>query len=186
MARPIPRPENSTRPHTSDDNARPETNPRPNPGRPETGLTRPERPRSRHPPARPVSPFADWTSLSENNELINVDSDGSDNYVPRSPIYEPVSPGPDQEREYIPRSPVYEPDSDPEEEKRETAPGQSVVFDSKKDRDRKTINDLSNRRPRSHLGRETLLQRVSPFLRELYIMCFNVSFCSLCHFLTHF
>ena len=105
LARPAPRPERpestNTRPDAS--NTRPNVaaeDPRSNPsGRSETGLTRPERPLSRHPPARPMSPYTDWSSLSD-NDVISVHSDGSDaNYVPRSPVYEPDSPGPVQERE---------------------------------------------------------------------------------------
>ena len=72
---------------------------RPNPngsGRSETDVTRPERPLSRCPPIRPVSPFTDWSSLSDNDDnVISVHSDGSEaNYVPRSPAYKPESPGP--------------------------------------------------------------------------------------------
>ena len=44
-----------------------------------------------HPPAWPVSPYTDWSSLSDNAEVITVHSNASDdNYVPRSPEYEPV------------------------------------------------------------------------------------------------
>ena len=68
LVRPAPRPESTntrpdaanTRPNTANENTRPEAtqlNPRPNPGRSETDLTRPERPVSRHPPARPISPL---------------------------------------------------------------------------------------------------------------------------------
>ena len=114
---------------------------RPNPsgsGRSETDVTRPERPISRCPPIRPVSPFTDWSSLSDNddNDVISVHSDGSDaNYVPRSPAYEPESPGPVQERD--------------------------------NSRNRGASDRDSNERPRSPLGRGTLLQRVSPFLRGI-------------------
>ena len=146
--RPILRPgnpEESTRPHPPAT----ETSPRLGSRRPEAGPARPERPRSRCPPARPVTPFTDWTSLS-NNEVISVDSDngsdsGNDNYIPRSPVYEPD----------------HDSESDPEEEARGKTPGQSVP-DSEDDR---PLNNLSNERPRSPLGRGSLLQRVSPFLR---------------------
>ena len=83
------------------ENTRPGTaqlNPRPNPGRSETDLTRSERPVSRHPPARPVSPYTDWSSLPDNAKVITIPSE-DDNYVPRSPEYEPDSPGPVQETE---------------------------------------------------------------------------------------
>ena len=60
---------------------------------------RPERPPSRHPAARnartvrpmkAVSPFTDWSSLPENNDVISISSsDEEDNYVPRSPEYIP-------------------------------------------------------------------------------------------------
>ena len=82
-------------------NTRPEAaqlTPRPNPGRSETDLTRPDRPVSRCPPARPVSPYTDWSSLSDNAEVITIPSE-DDDYVPRSPEYEPDSPGPVQETE---------------------------------------------------------------------------------------
>ena len=63
-------------------------NARPNPaGRSEIEPHRPERPRSRHPPARPVSrpvtPFTDWSFLTD-NEVISIPSKDDDDYVPRS------------------------------------------------------------------------------------------------------
>ena len=157
LARPVPRP------HATNDSARPETqsNSRPNPRRPETGLTRPERPVSRCPPARPVSPYSDWSSLSD-NDVISTHSDGSDaNYVPRSPVYEPDSPGPVQEREnWVPTTGK----GVPEEQQSRTVV--SNIFDSRNITiDRDAID--SNERPRSPLGRGTLLQRVSPFLRGI-------------------
>ena len=112
LARPAPRPERpestNPRPEAETSNIRPnvaDESSRPNPsgsGRSETDVTRPERPRSRCPPIRPVSPFTDWSSLSENNnnDVISVHCGGSDaNYVPMSPAYEPESPGPVQVRE---------------------------------------------------------------------------------------
>ena len=70
LARPGPRPESRpetshTRPNVTDEN------PWPNPaGRSEIDPPRPERPRSRCPPVRPVSrpvtPFTDWSSLTDN------------------------------------------------------------------------------------------------------------------------
>ena len=80
----------------------PGDDPRPNPaGRTNIDPPRPERPVSRCPPTRPVSrppvdPFTDWSSLSDNNnEVISIQSsDEDDDYVPRSPLYEPNSPEP--------------------------------------------------------------------------------------------
>ena len=89
LARPGPRPE---RPDPT--NARPEAeanirpnnvtdnNPRPNPaGRSEIEPPRPERPRSRYPPTRPVSRpvilFTDWSSLTD-NEVISIPSEDDD------------------------------------------------------------------------------------------------------------
>ena len=116
-----------TRPHATNDSSRPETqlNPRPNPGRPETGLTRPERPVNRCPPARPVSPYTDWSSFSD-NEIISVHSDDSDaNYVLRSPVYESDAPGPLQEREnWVPTTG----EGAPEEQQSRTVV--SNIFDS--------------------------------------------------------
>ena len=95
LAMPAPRPESTntrpeaanTRPNAANENTRPEAaqlTPRPNPGRSETDLASPERPVNRHPPARPISPFTDRSSLSDNIEVITVHSDDSDdNYVPR-------------------------------------------------------------------------------------------------------
>ena len=106
LARSAPRSESTnarpdaanTRPNAANENTRPEAAQltlRPNPGRSEADLTRPERPVSRHPPAMPISPYTNWSSLSEQAEVITVHSDDSDdNYVPRSPAYEPDSPGP--------------------------------------------------------------------------------------------
>ena len=110
LVRPATRPESTNtrsdaanaRPNAANENTRPEAaqvTPRPNPGRSETDPTRPVRPVSRHPPARPVSPYTDLSSLSDNAEVITVPSNDSvDNYVPRSPEYEPDSPGQTQYR----------------------------------------------------------------------------------------
>ena len=109
LARPAPRPERpeSTNPRLETSNIRPNVaeNSRPNPsgsGRSETDITMPEKSLSRCPPTGPVSSYTDWSSLSDNddNDVISVHSDGSDaNYVPRSSVYEPESPGPVQERD---------------------------------------------------------------------------------------
>ena len=106
VARPGPRPERpeptNPRPEAETSNIRPnvtDESSRTNPsGRSENDVSRPERPMSRHPPNRPVSPFTDWTSLSDNAEVISVPSE-DDDYVPRSPEYEPDSPGPIVETE---------------------------------------------------------------------------------------
>ena len=116
----------------ADDSSRPNPN-----GRSENDVPRPERPKSRCQPIRPVSPFTDWSSLSDNDDnVISVHSDGSEaNYEPRLPAYEPESPGPVQVRD-----------------------------DS---RNRGASDRDSNERPRSPLGRGSLLQGVSPFLRGI-------------------
>ena len=163
LVRPAPRPESTnTRPDASNTranvttkNTRPETaqlNPRPNPaGRSETGLTRPERPVSRCPPARPVSPFTDWSSLSDNAELITIPSE-DDDYVPRSPEYEPDSPGPVQDAE----------DWNPSPGDHESGPYRTVFSTISRDANDERPRS-PNERPRSPLGRGTLMQRVSPF-----------------------
>ena len=152
LARPVPRP------HATNDSTRPETqsNPRPNPRRPETGLTRPVRTVSRHPPARPVSPYTDWSSLSD-NDVISVHSDGSDaNYVPRFPVYEPDSPGPVQKRENWVTTTG---EGEPEEQQSRTVV--SNIFDYRnRTGDRDAID--TNERPRSPLGRGTLPHRGFP------------------------
>ena len=115
-------------------------NPKPNPaGRSETDPPRPERPQSRHQAIRPVSPFTDWSSLS-NNEVNSVDSK-EDDYVPRSPEYIPDSPGPVETEDQNPNN-------------NESGPSRRTGFSTEE-------------RPRSPLGRGNLLQRVSSFLREL-------------------
>ena len=150
LARPSPRPDRpdptNARPEAEAANTRPnvtDDNPMPNPaGRSEIDPPRPERPPSRHPtvrPVRPVSPFTDWSSLSD-NEVISVSSEDEDEYVPRSP-------------EYIPNSPV------PEDQTEDKNPINNDSGPS-----RTTGNE---ERPRSPLGRGNFLQRVSPFLRGL-------------------
>ena len=95
LARPAPRPERpeSTNPRPEAETANIRTNvadesSRPNPsGRSETDVTRTERPISRCQPIRPVSPFTDWSSLSDNDDVIIVHSDRSEaNYVHRLPV----------------------------------------------------------------------------------------------------
>ena len=126
----------------------PGDDPRPNPaGRTNIDPPRPERPVSRCPPTRPVSrppvdPFTDWSSLSDNNnEVISIQSsDEDDDYVPRSPVYEPNSP-----------EPVSRPDT---ANQNPPASGPSSPV---------TLGD--EERPRSPLGRGNFLKMVSPFLR---------------------
>ena len=132
---------------------------RPNPsGGSDADPPRPERPPSRHPaarnvrtvrPMRAVSPFTDWSSLSENNDVISISSsDEEDNYVPRSPEYIPNSPGPETETE----------DQNPGNYSGESSPTRGTG----------QVNNNDNEdRPRSPLGRGNFLQRVSPFLRGL-------------------
>ena len=82
LARPGPRPERpeptNSRPEAETANIRPnvtDESSRPNPsGRSENDVPRPERPKSRCQPIRPVSPFTDWSSLSDNAEVISVPS----------------------------------------------------------------------------------------------------------------
>ena len=107
-----------------------------------------------------MSPYTDWSSLSD-NDVISVHSDCSDaNYVPRSPVYEPDSPGPVQERENWVST---NGEGAQEEQHSRTV---SNIFDSRnRTSDRDAID--SNERPRSPLGRGTLLQRVSPFFRGI-------------------
>ena len=103
LVRPAPRPDSTntrpdaanTRQNAANKNYRLGTgqlNPRLDPGRSEIDLTRSEKPVSRHPPARPVSPYTEWSSLSDNAEVITIPSE-DDDYVPRSPEYEPDSQG---------------------------------------------------------------------------------------------
>ena len=99
----------------------------------------------------------DWSSLSD-NDVISVHSDGSDaKYVPRSPVYEPDSPGPVQEREnWVPTT------DEGAQEEQQSRTVVSNIFDSRnRTSDRYAID--SNERPRSPLGRGTLLQMVFAF-----------------------
>ena len=157
----------NTRPNAANANIRPDvanTNPKPISGRSEVDLTRPERPASRHPPVRPISPYTDWSSLSDQAEaeadVISIHSDDSDNnYIPRSPAYEPNSPGPNpvQEPKYWDPTPGEEAPLDQQAGPSRTCVFSNIFSDSR-DKD-------ASARPRSPLGRGSLLQRVSPFLR---------------------
>ena len=132
-----PRPEAETsniRPNVADDSSRPNPN-----GRSENDVPRPERPMSRHPPIRPVSPLTDWSSLSDNAEVISVPSEDED-YVPRSPEYEPDSPGPLVETE----------DENPGPNDNESGPSRRTLFLN-------VYRDANEERSRSPLGRETLI-----------------------------
>ena len=157
LARPGPRPErpgptnprpeaemSNIRPNVVDDSFRPNPN-----GRSENDVPRPERPKSRHQPIRPVSPFRDWSSLSDNAEVISVPNE-DDDYVPRSPEYEPDSPGPDVETE----------DQNPGPNDSESDPSRRTIFST-------ASRDANEERSRSPFGRGTFLQRVSPFLRGI-------------------
>ena len=154
LARPGPRPFRpdpiNARPEAEASNTRPtatDDNPRPNPaGRSEIDPPMPERPPSRCPavrPVRPVSPFTDWSSLSD-NDVISVSSEDEDDYVARSPEYIPNSPGPEDH----------------------TEDQNSINNDSGPSRRTVPSND-NEERPRSPLGKGNFLQRVSPFLRGL-------------------
>ena len=134
----------------------PGEDPRPNPaGRTNIDPLRPERPVSRCPPTRPVSrppvdPFTDWSSLSDNNnEVISIpSSDEDDDYVPRSPLYEPNSPVPVSKPDIV--------DQNPRQNDRESSPTR---------RPGQINNNDNEERPRSPLGRGNFLKLVSPFLR---------------------
>ena len=125
----------------------PGEDPRPSPaGRTNIDSPRPERPVSRP----PVDPFTDWSSLSDNNnEVISIpSSDEDDDYVPRSPLYEPNSPVPVSRPDIVEQNPRQN-DGESSPTRR---PGQ--------------INNNDNEeRPRSPLGRGNFLKLVSPFLR---------------------
>ena len=155
LARPGPRPErpgptnprseaemSNIRPNMADDSSRPNPN-----GRSENDVPRPERPMSWHPPIRPVSPFTDWSSLSDNAEVISVPSE-DDDYVPRSPEYEPDSPGPVVETENQNAGP----------HDNESGTSRRTVFST-------VSRDANEERSRSPLGRGNLLQRVSPLFK---------------------
>ena len=159
----------NTRPNDANKNTRPETaqlNPRPNCGRSEPDLTRPERPVSRHPPARPISPYTDWSSLSDQAEVITVHSDDSDdNYIPRSPAYEPDSPGPNPVQETEDWNPT--PGEGAPKDK-QTGPSRTVFSNTFSDsRNRARHANEASERPRSPPRRGSLMQRVSPFLRGI-------------------
>ena len=150
FARPGPRPERpdptNARPEAEASNIRPnnvadDSSSRPNPsGRSENDVPRPERPKSRCQPIRPASPFTEWSSLSDN--MISVPSE-DDDYVPRSPEYEPDSPGPIVETK----------NQNPGPNDNESGPSRRTVFS----------RDANEERSRPPLGRGNLLQRVSPF-----------------------
>ena len=127
---------------------------RPNPaGRTNIDTPRPERPVSRCPPARPVSrppvdPFTDWSSQSDNEVISIPSSDEDDDYVPRSPLYEPNSPEPVNRPDIV--------DQNPRQNDGESSPTR---------RTGQSNNNDNEERPRSPLGRGSFLKMVSPFLR---------------------
>ena len=170
LAMPAPRPDSAnnrpdtanTRPSAANANTRPEaaqSNPRPSSGRSEADLTRPERPASRHPPTRPISSYTDWSSLSDQAEVISVHSENENsdnNYIPRSPAYEPDSPGPVQESEDRDPTP-----GEKAPENQQSGPSRTVfsnIFSDYRHRAREASERL-----RSPLGRGILMQRVSLF-----------------------
>ena len=96
-------------------------------------------------PTRPVSrpsvdPFTDWSSQSDNNnEVISIpSSDEDDDYVPRSPLYEPNSPVPVSRPDIV--------DQNPRQNDRESSPTR---------RPGQINNNDNEERPRSPLGRGT-------------------------------
>ena len=98
-----------------------------------------------------MDPFTDWSSLSDSNsnnaqdEVISIhSSDDDDDYVPKSPMYEPDSPGPESR-------------PDPTDQN----PGPDVLASSPS----RTVTIRDEERPRSPLGRGIFLQLVPPFLR---------------------
>ena len=95
-----------------------------------------------------MSPFTDWTSLSDNAEVIYIPSEGDD-YVPRTPEYETDSPGPVVETE----------DQNPGPNDHESGPSRTIFSN--------VSRDANEERPRSPLGRGTLMQRVPPLLRGI-------------------
>ena len=98
----------------------------------------------------PVDSFTDWSSLSDNNnEVISIpNSDEDDDYVPRSPLYEPNSPEPVSRPDIV--------DQNPRQNDGESSPTRRTG--------QININD-NEERPRSPLGRGNFLKMVSPFLR---------------------
>ena len=101
--------------------------------------------------------------MSDQAEVISIHSDNSDNnYVPRSPAYEPDSPGPNpvEESEDWDPTPVEEAPEGQHAEPSRTV-FSNIFTDS---RDNTGARD-SNARPRTPLGRGIPIQRVSPFLR---------------------
>ena len=135
----------------------PGEDPRPNPaGRTNIDPPRPERPVSRCPPTRPVSrppvdPFTNWSSLSDNNnEVTSIpSSDEDDDYVPRSPLYEPNSPEPVSRPDIV--------DLNPRQNDGESSPTR---------RTGQINNNDNEERPRSPLGRGSFLKMVSPFFER--------------------
>ena len=146
--RPESRPEPvHMRPNVPEDDHRPNSA-----GRTAIDPPRPERQVSRCPPTilvsrPPVDPFTDWSSLSDSNntqdEVISIRStDDDDDYVPKSPMYEPNSPGPESRPDPTDQNPDV------------PASGPS-----------RTVKLRDEERPRSPLGIRNFLQMVSPFLR---------------------
>ena len=97
---------------------------------------------------------------------MTVHSDDSDdNYIPRSPAYEPDSSGPNPVQETEDWDPIPG-EGAPEDQ--QSGPSRTVfsnILSDSRNRAR-DANDTSEM-PRCPLGRGTLMQRASPFLRGI-------------------
>ena len=92
--------------------------------------------------------------------MISIHSDNSDNnYIPRSPAYEPDSSGPNPVQEAEDPTPGEEAPEDQESGSSRTVIS-NIFSDSRDSRDNTGVRDASAR-PRSPLGRGLLMQRVS-------------------------
>ena len=92
--------------------------------------------------------------------MITIPSE-DDDYVPRSPEYEPDSPGSVEERvDWNPTPGEGEPND------HESGPSRTVFSTISRDANDERPTS-PNERPRSPLGRGTLMQRVSPFLKGI-------------------
>ena len=99
----------------------------------------------------PVDSFTDWSSLSDNNnEVISIpSSDEDDDYVPRSPLYEPNSPEPVSRPDIV--------DQNPRQNDGESSPTRRTG--------QININD-NEERPRSPLGRGNILKDGLPIFER--------------------
>ena len=155
--------------------------------RPDSGrsprMTRPARPTSRCPNMdneRPISPFIVWSSLGEipsrpdfeveEPEVISVNSNSDNDYVPCSPIYEPGSPVEDYPVQEAPEDPQPEPSREdrapniPNSARREPSRAEeapNIFTDSRE----WASNDISARPRNFGRGRGIPVQCVTPFFR---------------------